>query len=338
MRSGCVSTIIPVLNRPLMLCQAVDSVLAQTYRPIEVIIVDDGSTDPTGARARSLAASSPSTIRVIQTSNRGPGLARETGRQVAQGEFIQYLDSDDLLSPAKFAVQVAALRKNPDCGIAYAYTRLIDENGGVLAAPYKWTGRTMPSLFPALLVDRWWNTHTPLFRRSVCDAVGPWSDMRMSEDWEYEARVGALGTRLIHCPEFLSDTRRHSGNRLTAGQPDRQTLKEMTRLIQSLHVCANRAAVSPDLDEMKHFSRWAFSVARQADSVGLNREARECLAISRTTGSRGLLTGLQLTAYGAMTATLGGNCSTKLVSLAERLTGWGAGSSTMRQSWMEQSG
>ncbi len=336
MQSGCVSTIIPVFNRPLMFCQAVESVLAQTYRPIEIIIVDDGSTDSTGARALSLAASWPSTIRVLQTSNRGPGLARETGRRVAQGEFIQYLDSDDLLSPGKFEVQVAALGKNPDCGIAYGYTRLIDENGGVLAAPYKWTGRTMPTLFPALLVDRWWSTHTPLFRRSVCDAVGAWSDMRMSEDWEYEARVGALGTRLVHCPEFLSDHRCHSGNRLTARQPDRQTFKEMTSLIQSLYVCANRAGVSPDLDEMKHFSRWAFSMARQADSVGLHREAKRCLAISRTTGSQGLLAGLQLTAYGAMTATLGGNRSTRLVSLFERLTGWGAGSSTMRQSWMEQ--
>ena len=313
MQSGCVSTIIPVFNRPLMLCQAVESVLAQAYRPIEIIIVDDGSTDSTGARAHSLAASWPSTIRVLQTPNSGPGLAREAGRRVAQGEFIQYLDSDDLLSPAKFEVQVAALRDNPDCGITYGYTRLIDENGVVLAAPYKWTGRTMPSLFPALLVDRWWNTHTPLFRRSVCDAVGPWSNMRMSEDWEYEARVGALGTRLIHCPEFLSDTRRHSGNRLTAGPPDRQTLEEMTRLIQSLYACANRAAVSPDLNEMKHFSRWAFSMARQADRVGLNLEARRCLDISRATGSQGLLDRLQLGAYTTMTTTLGGSRTSRLV-------------------------
>ena len=107
---GLVSTIIPVHNRPALLREAVASVLAQTYRPIEIIIVDDGSTDETGTRSGGLGGSH-SEVRTIHRENGGPGAARETGRLAARGEFIQYLDSDDLLLPIKFELQVAGLRQ-----------------------------------------------------------------------------------------------------------------------------------------------------------------------------------------------------------------------------------
>src|SRR6516162_5891082 len=110
---GLVSTIIAVHNRPLLLREAVASVLAQTYRPIEIIIVNDGSTDETGREAEALAVIHPE-VRAIHRENGGPGAARETGRLVAQGEFIQYLDSDDLLLPSKFERQVAGLRQRSD--------------------------------------------------------------------------------------------------------------------------------------------------------------------------------------------------------------------------------
>src|SRR5437016_1531203 len=106
-----------------MLREAVASVLAQTYRPIEVIVADDGSTDDTPAVCRELAEQYPEVVRWTSQTNAGPGRARETGRGLARGEFIQYLDSDDLLGPRKFECQVAALRKRPDCGVAYCWTR-----------------------------------------------------------------------------------------------------------------------------------------------------------------------------------------------------------------------
>ena len=107
---GLVSTIIPVHNRPALLREAVASVLAQTYRPIEIIVVDDGSTDETGREAEALAEAHPE-VHAIHRENGGPGAARETGRLAARGEFIQYLDSDDLLLPTKFELQVAGLRQ-----------------------------------------------------------------------------------------------------------------------------------------------------------------------------------------------------------------------------------
>ena len=119
---GLVSTIIPVHNRPALLREAVASVLAQTYRPIEIIIVNDGSTDETGSEAEALASSHPE-VRTIHRKNGGPGAARETGRLAARGEFIQYLDSDDLLLPKKFELQVAGLRQYGDCAVSYGKTR-----------------------------------------------------------------------------------------------------------------------------------------------------------------------------------------------------------------------
>src|SRR5579871_51520 len=93
---GLVSTIIPVYNRPMMLREAVASVLSQTYRPIEVIIVDDGSTDQTPVVAEEVTRANPLEVVFVRKANSGPGPTRETGRLAARGEFIQYLDSDDL--------------------------------------------------------------------------------------------------------------------------------------------------------------------------------------------------------------------------------------------------
>src|SRR5262245_59990256 len=99
---GLVSTIIPVHNWSGLLREAITSVLAQSYRPVEIVLVNDGSTDETPAVMDAIAAAHSAEVRVVHQSNSGPGLAREAGRRTARGEFIQYLDSDDLLLPDKF--------------------------------------------------------------------------------------------------------------------------------------------------------------------------------------------------------------------------------------------
>src|SRR4051812_15834192 len=157
-----------------MLREAVASVLAQTYRPIEIIVVDDGSTDDTPSVIEDLAARHAE-VRGIRRTNGGPGLAREAGRGDARGEFIQYLDSDDLLMPRKFELQVAALEANPECGVAYGITRYRDANGNEIECSWKPANQIQKTIFPSFLVARWWDTPTPLYRRSICDAAGPWT-------------------------------------------------------------------------------------------------------------------------------------------------------------------
>ncbi|WP_414636423.1 glycosyltransferase family A protein [Alienimonas chondri] len=283
---GLVSIIVPVYNRPRMLRRAVESALAQTYRPVEVVIVDDGSTDETPAAAADLTAAHPSLIRVIRQENRGAGRARETGLAAVRGEFIQFLDSDDRLLPDKFALQVAALRERSDCGVCYGVTRLVDEGGRVLKEPLKASGEDRTTLFPGLLVDRWWSTHTPLFRRSVVEAARPYPDLPVHEDWLFEAAVGAAGTRLCRVPEAVSETVVHAGERLTtaADWTTRDRLAIRTQLITGLWQGATAAGVRPGGPEAEHLARWAFATARRTAARGMREETAKLLRIVRVAG------------------------------------------------------
>ncbi len=276
---GLVTTIIPVYNRGGMIGDSVQSVLDQTYRPIEILLVDDGSTDDTLLELNRLAAKHPDIIRVAHRENGGPGLARETGRLLATGEFIQYLDSDDLLLPHKFVVQVAALRQHPECGIAYCRSRLIEADGKVLRDTSKWTGRKMDYLFPALLVDRWWHTHTPLYRRELCDRIGPWQD-NQPEDWDYDARAGSLQTRLVYCDEALSCQCVHDGHSVTKWAYEKYMPQEAD-FLPRLYDCALLAGVSVKSSEMRHFSRYAYSLSRRCGVCSMDAHARRLLELAR---------------------------------------------------------
>src|SRR5207249_6266714 len=86
------------------------------------------------------------------------------------------------------------------------------------------TGRTFIKMLPEFLSRRFWITSTPLYRRSLCDRLGPWSDLRFWEDLEYDLRAAALGTRVWHCPVFLTDLRDHASERLSAGAMDNPDL------------------------------------------------------------------------------------------------------------------
>jgi glycosyltransferase involved in cell wall biosynthesis len=277
MTEGLVSTIIPVFNRSTLLKEAVSSALEQSYRKVDVIIVDDGSTDDTPQVIGSLCESD-ARVRSVRRENGGPGLARETGRQAARGEFIQYLDSDDLLLPRKFEIQVAALRADPAAGIAYGITRYRDAAGNEIACTWKTANQIQREMFPSFLVSRWWETATPLYRRTVTDAAGPWTDLRLEEDWEYDCRIAALGPNLTYVDEIVAEHRDHPEARLSRGRgddPDRLRMRARAHELIAEH--AQRAGVDRRLPEMQNFGRELFHLARQCGAAGLRRESRTLL-------------------------------------------------------------
>ncbi len=279
-----VSTIIPVYNRPELVRRAVASVLAQAHRPIEIILVDDGSTDHTPQVLAELQASHPEEIVIHRQGNSGAGLAREIGRQSARGAFIQYLDSDDYLLPNKFSDQVAAFQAHPECAIAYGTSRLENASGKVIDQVSRRTGESITSLFPRLLLQRWWHTHTPLFRRWISDAAGAWPAYR-PEDWDLEARMGALRPQLIHCGTTVSVQVDHdSPNRVTRGAADAY-LRDEAFFLPRLHACALLAGVEPNSQDMTLFSRWCFLRARQLDAIGESSLADGLLALANYSGS-----------------------------------------------------
>lgn len=280
-----VTTIIPVFNRPEMIVDAVNSVLAQTHRPIEILIVNDGSTDNTPSVLRELSSLN-SEVRVFTQSNGGPGVARERGRINARGEFIQYLDSDDLLLPNKFSEQIAALKKNSEADVCYGKTEVIKLGDQPLGVAGDLTGVAFKAMFPAILKSRWWFTSTPLYRRSVVEAVGPWLDTSNEEDWEYDCRVASYGGRLVYTNSFVSLHRRHGDHLSSDGATSPRKLKSrvISRTKMFLHAkkymtLANRPT-DIKAEDWRFFSDYAFLLARQCAAAGLTTEARAMLSVS----------------------------------------------------------
>jgi len=306
MIDGLVSTIVPVYNRPRQLREAVESALRQDYRPIEIVIVDDGSTDETPDVAQALAHAYPNVVRVTRQANAGPGAARETGRKLTRGEFIQYLDSDDLLLPGKFSAQVAALRADPAADVAYGITHMRDADGALGQAPHKRTGERIATMFPAFLMSRWWETATPLYRRTVTDAAGPWTALSLEEDWEYDCRVASLGGRLVWVPLPVSEHRDHSGMRLSRGDAlDPTRMRQRAESHRLILAHALRAEVPLQSPEMQHFARALFLLARQCGAAGLPAQSRELFEAARRASGPLRSRGADYRAYRSVASVIG---------------------------------
>jgi glycosyltransferase involved in cell wall biosynthesis len=312
MTPALVSTVIPVYNRPAQLREAVGSVLAQDYRPIEVIIVDDGSTDDTPAMVQALAGTHPDVVRTVVQANAGPGAARERGRSMARGAFIQYLDSDDILLPGKFAAQVRALQTNPEREVAYGMTRFRRTDGSLADGPWKGSGAAQATMFPSFLVERWWDTPTPLYRREICDRAGPWTDLRLEEDWEYDCRIAALGARLAWCEQYVCEVRDHDGDRLCRGlglDPERMRQRARSHTLILSH--ALRADIATDSPEMQHFARSLFLLARQCGAAGLVVESQRLFDLARSACGEQRSRGLDYRAYRIIASVVGWNTAGK---------------------------
>ncbi|MFO8008368.1 MAG: glycosyltransferase family A protein [Candidatus Brocadiia bacterium] len=111
-----VSVVMPAYNAEGFVADAIESVLAQDYRPLEVLVVDDGSTDATGDVVQAYGAP----VRCLRRENGGPAAARNTALREAGGDFIAFLDADDLWHPGKLEVQAALLQARPDVGLCSA--------------------------------------------------------------------------------------------------------------------------------------------------------------------------------------------------------------------------
>ncbi len=317
-----VSTIIPVFNRPELLPQAVNSVLEQTYRPIEIIIVDDGSTDNTPKVCEDLYELHPSVIRIHRQRNGGPGRARQRGLEMAKGAFVQFLDSDDLLLPDKFSRQVDALHAEPEADIAYgkSYEESHIDDPPRCTGPMRATGISQTSLFPRLLHERWWTTSTPLYRKQLLDQLGPIQNWINEEDWEYDARAAAAGATLVFVDVNVSVRRLfQASDHLSAqGSSDPIKLKHRALARESIFACARHCGILPGDPEMQRFSRSAFLLSRQCAEVGLEESAASlqrlaCAAIGTSS------TPLDLRLYGWMGRQLGYSRSSRWSSRLRRL-------------------
>ncbi len=317
MNPNLVTTIVPVYNREAMLREAVASVLAQTWRPIEIIIVDDGSTDTTPETLEEIASRQPE-VRIVTRNNGGPGLARETGRLLARGEFIQHLDSDDVLLPRKFELQVTALRERPDAGAAYGWTRFRHRDGRIEPRPWKRSGEHIETMFPAMLQSRWWDTPTPLYRAELLARTGPWLPLQIEEDWEYDARVAAQHVPLAFVEQWVCEVREHGQAHASGHGLDPHRLSDRAVAHAAVYRHARHAGISGDVPEMRHFARELFLLSRQCGAAGLPGDSERLFKLARE-ASGAVANQLQFRTYAALARLLGWSVVGKLSVLADRV-------------------
>jgi glycosyltransferase involved in cell wall biosynthesis len=243
-----VSVIIPCYNRASLVGETIENMLTQSLKPYEVIVVDDGSTDDSAAVIESFGAA----VRLVRQSNQGPGTARNAGLKIATGEFIQFMDSDDLASNNKLEVQVKALESG-DADFAYGpWIRCHIANKQIAFTDQVLQPLPVPFSRPMLewFISGWSLVfQNCLFRRSLLDKAGVYrTDLMPSEDSEYFIRILLAAAKPVHTPECLVFYREHELNKITgAGTSSVHRVKDWTHFLEitGAHLQHRLAAMQP---------------------------------------------------------------------------------------------
>lgn len=248
-----VSVVIPTHNRKHLLANSIQSCLDQSWRNIEIIIIDDGSTDGTDALvAETLATAWPEDrVRYIQQPNRGASAARNHGLQLARGDYVQFLDSDDLLLPAKITMQVQILEapENSNAPCCYCYGRkgeAFDEAATDAASRIGVRAASPSELIQALCsrLTHGMQTSAPLWRRSFLLAHAGWrEDISLGDDLEYHIRLLTSAKQIRFVEEELFFVREHSGPRLGARQTSICALASLVRTRRAIFDSVNKAGL-----------------------------------------------------------------------------------------------
>lgn len=181
-----VSVIIPCYNHAGGLPAAIQSVRAQGWPGVEIIVVDDGSTDETQKLLHELRGSD---LRCLRQQNQGPAAARNTGIRAARGDWIAFLDADDYWLPGKLAAQFELLARHPDAGFSYGGLRLRASDGSEREVKCDFSER---QLLLVLLEGSRLFTTTVIVRRSGLKRTGLFhTGLRTGEDWDLWLRLAA---------------------------------------------------------------------------------------------------------------------------------------------------
>jgi len=213
-----VSVVIPVYNGERYLGEALESVLAQTVPPMEIVVVDDGSSDGSAA----VAARFPG-IQYITQAHAGPGAARNRGVACARGALLAFLDADDLWVQDKLERQIAAFRANPALDMVFGHARQfhspeLDEE-------------TKARIAGAGTVLAGYVLGTLLVTRASFDRVGPFpTHTRVGEFLDWYARANDLGLNGLLLPEVTLLRRLHTGN---LGTRERDAKADYARVLKA---------------------------------------------------------------------------------------------------------
>jgi glycosyltransferase involved in cell wall biosynthesis len=220
------AALVPVWNGAAFLCEALESALAQEPAVDEVLVLDDGSSDESGAIAESFGPR----VRCVRQEHRGLAAARNAALRASRSDLIAFLDSDDVWPRGRLARLLRALAENPGCGIAQGRLQRMVRSERTM----RWE-----------LVDESWrapNLGTALIRRSAFATVGPFDEsVAGGDDVDWLLRARELGVRETRVDSITLHYRRHDGNMTN------DVARDQSRLLRVLgrSIARRRAAASP---------------------------------------------------------------------------------------------
>ena len=278
------SVVIPAYNRADLLPRTLDSVLAQTRPPAEIVVVDDGSTDGT----HGVVAGYGPRVAYRRQDNAGQGAARNAGQVATTGDALLFLDSDDLLLPPALESLEAALAAEPEAALAYGRARVIDAAGKVVRPLWEAEEGTGRKVWRLLAQKNFIaSPGCALVRRKHLEAVGPWDADRALqgvEDWDLWLRVAENGAPFVRVPEVFLEYRVHPDN--ISGQASRMRAREIALYEKHLARAGN------DPDRLGHLQAIYDAVRRQ--TVWDRNGAPQPRLQGRHRALRGLLEGAAL--------------------------------------------
>jgi glycosyltransferase involved in cell wall biosynthesis len=212
-----ISVIIPVHNREQYVAEAIRSVLTQTHPATEIWAIDDGSTDSSAGVIQSFGKA----VRYHRQPNGGAAAARNQGVELATGDFLAFLDSDDRWLPNKLALQLAEFEQNPDLAMAFGHVRQF-------CSP-----DLLPNQRPRITAEVMAGYHvgTLLVRRSALQQVGPFeTHWRVGEFVSWQAKATDLGLSMVMLPEVVMERRLHATN---LGRTERSSTNDYLRIVRA---------------------------------------------------------------------------------------------------------
>lgn len=233
-KNSLVSVIIPVYNREELIVEAIKSVYHQTYRPIECIVVDDGSTDQSVAVIEELKTkynSGDFFIKLYEQKNSGAPAARNAGIKHASGAYIQFLDSDDLLYADKLTTQIDFLRENHNYDAVYGDWHHGTNDNFIYIKGEQWEDSLL-QFYGGRVV----HTLSMLLRRKLVEKIGPWDeDLKRNQEIDYFLRGLLAKGQFGYLPNPTGLWREHDGERIASSNGARHTLAFHDKWIAILH-------------------------------------------------------------------------------------------------------